>query len=397
GQYPNLDRDDAFNPFTGAFGRLNEGDDVLQVQGLLRLNTAGRVAPYVELGGAVVFGQGQEVDGDGILGYGPVAGGGLDFLVGRQLALFVGVQGQLVFPDDAVDSSDPGGVGLPVEDEADFDALTLYGGGLRYFFRPGATRVDAFIDCTTELTVGEAGQFTASVNEDASGPLTYTWAWGDGTTSSGLTASHAYSAPGTYTVTFTAEGPVNTDTETCLVSVLDLGEAPALASCRVSPSSVDLGEDVTVSATVTGSEPFEVSVDFGDGTVVEGLPATHAYEEGGTYTVTITATNAFGPDTCTVTVNVADECDEVTELNPVVVDFEWSSRSWEALGRRDGSIDVRRRGPGSCVVVTGCAEPRERDKLRLSERRAQEVMSHDVANGIDVSRLVARGRGEVPN
>ena len=108
GQYPNLDRDDAFNPFTGAFGRLNEGDDVLQVQGLLRLNTAGRVAPYVELGGAVVFGQGQEVDGDGILGYGPVAGGGLDFLVGRQLALFVGVQGQLVFPDDAVDSSDPG-------------------------------------------------------------------------------------------------------------------------------------------------------------------------------------------------------------------------------------------------------------------------------------------------
>src|SRR5690606_40366558 len=125
----------------------------------------------------------------------------------------------------------------------------------------------------------------------------------------------------------------------------DLGEAPALANCRVSPSSADLGEDVTVSATVTGSEPFEVSVDFGDGTVVEGLPATHAYDEGGTYTVTITATNACGSDTCTVTVHVADECDEVTELNTVFFDFERSSLSEEARSRLDENIDVLRRCP----------------------------------------------------
>src|SRR5690606_18343938 len=114
-------------------------------------------------------------------------------------------------------------------DEADFDATTFYGGGLRYFFRPPYTEVDATIDCAAELTVGEAGSFTASHNLDASEPLSFRWDFGDGTTGTGLTASHAYSAPGTYTVSFTAEGPANVDTETCLVTVI--AAPPSLASC----------------------------------------------------------------------------------------------------------------------------------------------------------------------
>src|SRR5690606_15664598 len=155
-----------------------------------------------------------------------------------------------------------------------------YGGGLRYFFRPPYTEIDARIDCNAELTVGEAGRFTGSYNQDASEPITFSRNFGDGTTASGLTASHAYGAPGTYTVSFTAEGPANVDTETCLVTVT--AEPTALAACRVSPSRIAPGQEVTVSATVTGTEPVDVTVDFGDGNTASSLPARHVYDELGT-------------------------------------------------------------------------------------------------------------------
>jgi chitodextrinase len=324
GQYPNLDRpmrlavgpsgpqpfptgDDGDCEDTGTC--LNESDAVPQAHLLFRYMPfpGWSFTPFVEFGGGIAFAPERTVDEDDTA-FGPTIGAGFDWLIGRQLSLFLLAETTFWFPDEGFDGSNPGGNSFPLGDEADFDNSNFYGLGLRYFFRPPITDVDVMIDCATEITVGEAGSFTASINQDATQPVTVTWDFGDGTTGSGMTTTHAYSAPGTYTVTATAEGPGNMDTETCLVTVVEPQIPPSLANCRVSPSSADLGEDVTVSASVTGSEPFEVSVDFGDGTVVEGLPATHAYEEGGTYTVTITATNAFGSDTCTVTVNVADEC-----------------------------------------------------------------------------------------
>jgi PKD repeat protein len=393
-----IECDDGSNPANPNAACLNDSESVPQIHLLFRYMPfpSWRISPFVEFGGGVALSNGRNPADE--TGYGPTLGGGLDWLLGRQFSLFLLAEGTMWFSDYAIDGSNPGGNALPAGDEADFDVTTIYGGGLRYFFRPPYTEVDATLDCVTELTAGEAGSFTAMVNQDASEPLTYTWNWGDGTTSSGLTASHAYSAPGTYTVTFTAEGPINTDTETCLVTVVEPQIPPALANCRVSPSRVELGENVSVTANVTGSEPFEFSVDFGDGTVVDGpLPATHAYDEGGTYTITITATNAFGTDTLTCTVTVADECDEVTELNTVFFDFEMSSLSAEARSRLDENIDVLRRCPDICVVINGYADPQERDKLVLSERRANEVRAYYIANGIDESRLMARGLGEAPN
>jgi outer membrane protein OmpA-like peptidoglycan-associated protein len=398
-QYENLDRTDYFNPVTGTTGQVNDGDDVIQAHALFRYMSwpQARFTPFVEFGGGVAFPSGRN-EADQV-GFGPTLGAGFDLLIGNQLSLFLLGQGTLWFPDDAIDGVNPAGNTVPFEDEADFDATTFYGGGLRYFFRAPYTRVEILdLDCAgaTELTVGESGTFTASVNTDASEPLTFTWNFGDGTTATGLSASHAYDAPGTYTVTFTAEGPANTATETCVVTVV--AAPPALANCRVSPSRVGAGENVTVSATLTGTEPFDVTVDFGDGTTANALPATHAYDEPGTYTVTITAANASGSDTCTVTVTVGDTfCEEVTELNTVYFDFEMSSLSAEARSRLDENIEVLRRCPDICVVINGYADPQEGDKLRLSERRAQEVMSYYVANEIDADRLTARGLGEAPS
>ncbi len=409
GRYSNINEGPVYNPTTGQISQapLNDSESFIQVHPLFRFMPfpGARFTPYVEFGGGFAYYTGGDRPSDASnTAYGPSIGGGFDLLAGRQLSLYIGALGSLWFPDDGFDFSDPdantqfSNSPAVLDDEADFDATILYNIGLRYFFRAPYTNVDATIDCATELTVGESGSFTAYVNENASEPLSFEWNWGDGATSPGLTASHAYSAPGTYTVSFTATGPANSDTETCLVTVVEPQIPPSLASCRVSPSRVDAGNQVTVSATVSGSEPFDITVDFGDGNTADSLPATHTYDEVGTYTVTITATNAYGSDTCTVTVTVGDSfCDEVTELNTVYFDYEMSALTAEARSRLDENIEVLRRCPDICVVINAYADDRERDKLRLSERRAEEVKAYYVANGIDESRILARGLGEAPD
>ncbi|MBK7148246.1 MAG: PKD domain-containing protein [Bacteroidetes bacterium] len=64
---------------------------------------------------------------------------------------------------------------------------------------------------------------SATVNQCPDGTL---WNFGDGTTASGITASHTYSSPGSYTITFSASGPCN---------------APAIVSQQVEVISVSVG------------------------------------------------------------------------------------------------------------------------------------------------------------
>jgi outer membrane protein OmpA-like peptidoglycan-associated protein/opacity protein-like surface antigen len=407
GRYSNINEPNGFAVGIGGGQQINDSESFIEIHPLFRYMPfpGGKITPFIELGGGIALYQetgndNRDATNTPKTSYGPTLGLGLDLLLGKQLSFFLGAQGSLWFPDDGFDGSNPGGLGLPFADEADFDATMKYGGGFRYFFRPPYTEVDATIDCTTDLIVGESGSFTAMINQDASEPLSFMWNWGDGTTSSGMTASHAYSAPGTYTVSFTAEGPANSDTETCLVTVMEPQIAPALSACRVSPSRANMGQEVTVSANVNSdvSEPYEISVDFGDGTTANSLPARHTYGDAGTYTVTITATNAYGSDTCTVTVNVGDTfCDEVTELNTVYFEYGMSALTAEGRSRLDENLEVLRRCPDICVVINAYADDSESDKLRLSERRAEEVKAYYVANGIDESRILARGLGEAPD
>ncbi len=397
GVYPQLD-DDVTNPATGQVGRLNEGKDALQIQALFRYSpfNAG-ITPYVTFGGSAVFGQGyQSANDDKIVGYGPTVGIGLEALLTRRLAFFLEGQSTFVFDDRAADNADPSSTNIGWSDAADFDNLNFYGGGFRFYFHNGVP-VSATIDCATELFVGDSGTFTAYSNDDATQPVEYMWDFGDGSTGMGMTTSHSYASEGTYTVSMTASNSVNRDVETCLVTVNRRPAPPVLASCRATPSRVGVGENVTINASVSG-DPATISVDFGDGSRATALPATHAYSAPGTYTVAISATNADGSDTCNVTVTVGDTfCDEVTELNTVYFDFDMSALTADARGRLDENIEVLRRCPNICVVINGYTDDVEQDKLRLSQRRADETRAYYVANGIAESRLRARGLGEAPD
>ncbi len=233
-------------------------------------------------------------------------------------------------------------------------------------------------------------------NEDATAPVTTSWQWGDGMTGSGMTASHAFSEPGTYTVTAMVMNEGGEDSESCLVTVNEPPIPPSLAGCRATPSRVNVGEEVSINATATEAE--EIDVDFGDGSSASTLPARHAYSETGTYTVTITATNEYGSDTCNITVTVGDSyCEDITELNPVFFGYGASTLTADARARLDENIEILRRCPDICVTIYGYTDDQESDEMRLSQRRADAVMEYYVSQGVDADRLRAEGRGQDPD
>ncbi|MEL6442776.1 MAG: PKD domain-containing protein [Bacteroidota bacterium] len=410
GSYPGLeefeDRPDFF---------ANDGDVVQHLEVLFRYVpfSNARLSPFVLLGGGFTLSTPDPLrpstnDADS-WGAGPVAGLGLDLVLGSRLSLFTELKGFLVMPDDAVDNNNPGenndgdaAFFNTDADDMDFDILGYGGIGLRLTFAPAITKVDATIDGPTSLLTGESGTYTAFVNDDATGPCEYTWDWGDGQTATGLTATHMYAEEGTYTVTFSAACKANTDVETLLVTVTAPPpppvEAPALANCTATPSEANLGEAVRFSATVTGTQPITFAYDFGDGSSANTLTATHTYAEEGEYTVTLRASNEAGSDQCTFVVNVVDRfCAEVSDLNTVYFDYGASSLTADAQGRLAENIEVLERCPNLCVVVSAYTDDRESDKLRLSERRAGEVKAYYMENGIDDSRIVSRGLGEAPD
>ena len=406
GMYHEVPMRDGVRFEDGEFADQEQSGQAYQLQGILRYAPlAGRISPFVELGGALVFGQGTEAGrnsgaaDDNIIGYGPVAGLGLDIALTSQLGFMLGAQSTLVFPDVALDNADPGAFG-DFEDDAAYDALTTLHGGLRYALRAPHTPVEIVrLDCPGELTAGDAGTFSLNTNPDATQPVSLSWDWGDGATGAGMTASHTYRTPGTYTVTARASGDYNDASQTCAVTVVEPQIAPVLSACRVSLAQVDLGESVTFSGTVNAdaTAPVSISLDWGDGTVDSNLPATHNYGQTGTYSAIATATNAYGSDSCQATVSVVQSaCFDVSELNSVNFEFGSSALTAEAVDRLEENLVLLSRCPDLCVLIQAYTDDREQDQLRLSQRRADAIRDYYVSGGIDFGNLRAEGRGADP-
>ncbi len=395
--------------------RFEDGEEVAQeqsgqayqLQGLLRyLPLAGRISPFVELGGALVFGQGTEAGrgngeaDDNIIGYGPVAGLGLDIALTSQLGFTLGAQSTFVFPDVALDNADPSAFG-DVEDDAAYDILSTLHGGVRYALRAPYTPVEITrLDCPAELTAGERGTFSLDTNPNATQPVSISWDWDDGTTGAGRTASHTYRTPGTYTVAAQASGDYNEAMSTCLVTVIEPQIAPVLSACRVSMTQVDLGESVSFdgSVNIDATAPVSISLDWGDGTMGSGLPAAHNYGQTGTYSVIATATNAYGSDSCQATVSVVQSaCFDVSELNSVNFEFGSSALTADAVARLDENLTLLSRCPDLCVLIQAYTDDREGDQLRLSQRRADAIRDYYVSRGVELGNLRAEGRGADPS
>lgn len=127
---------------------------------------------------------------------------------------------------------------------------------------------------------------------------TYGWTWGDGASGTGKTATHSYAAPGTYSVTLTVTDGGGSSSKTQTVTVAPPPVARFTASCSGLTCSFD--------ASSSTAQPMATySWTWGDNSTGTGKTATHTYGSWGTYTATLTVTDAGGSSSTrqTVTAN----------------------------------------------------------------------------------------------
>jgi PKD repeat protein len=165
------------------------------------------------------------------------------------------------------------------------------GGGSQGASSAPATVLVANAGGTYSGMVGMAIQFNGS---PIAPPLhqffTYSWSFGDGTTGTGVSPSHTYTRPGTYTVslTVTDAGLSGSATTTATVAA-----APPVAKAG-GPYSGAVGTAVNFSAngsTDPQGQALSYAWSFGDGTKGTGASPSHTYAAGGTYLVSLDVTN----------------------------------------------------------------------------------------------------------
>jgi len=144
---------------------------------------------------------------------------------------------------------------------------------------------------------GEVPLTVSFVDQSTGSPTSWSWDFGDTTTSTDASPSHTYTTPGTYSVSLTATGPQGTDTatQTDLVVVNPAGPTAGFAATPLRGESPLV---VTFTDLSTGNIT-SWSWRFGDGTTSSIQSPNHAYTTAGTYSVVLTVDGPEGPNTLT--------------------------------------------------------------------------------------------------
>jgi PKD repeat protein len=155
--------------------------------------------------------------------------------------------------------------------------------------------VAAFSASLTIVPVGQTVQFT---DQSENSPVSWTWDFGDGSSSALKNPSHAYANSGKYTVSLIVTNVSGSDTET-KTDYITAG-LPPNAGFTVSQANPKMNQSVTFTDQSTNA-PLKWSWDFGDKLTSQVQNPDHAYAATGKYTVSLTVTNPFGSDTETKT------------------------------------------------------------------------------------------------
>ncbi len=151
--------------------------------------------------------------------------------------------------------------------------------------------------------VGTTIQFT----DKSSGNITsWSWQFGDGTTSTQKNPSKVYSSAGSYNVKLTVSDGETSNSMTQTVNVV----ASLVADFSFSPASPTVGQEVQFLDNSLGS-PNSWSWDFGDGAKSTAKNPTHTYSQAGTFTVKLTISNGTSSATINKSLTVSSSSKRV--------------------------------------------------------------------------------------
>ena len=184
--------------------------------------------------------------------------------------------------------------GIGVWDPADHELVLAGGGG------PGSgSYTDVLsipltpvnVTAPLETDVGVVTNFTANAIGGAP-PYTFSWNWGDDTTTAGPLATHTYAAPNAYVVTLTVRGPASNPATWQREITVAADPVPKLVTA---PRGLDAGVPFSISATATGGvAPFRYSWSLSDGGTGHGATLNHTFATSGEYVLNLTTLDSVG-------------------------------------------------------------------------------------------------------
>lgn len=146
----------------------------------------------------------------------------------------------------------------------------------------------------------------ATFTNSSTDAATYAWSFGDGATSTAVSPTHTYAAPGSYLVTLeatSANNCVDVTSKTVNVRPNPVASFEVGNICEGSAATF-----INLSSIASGGLTY--SWDFGDGSPASTATSpSHTYAADGTYTVSLTATSAY---TCARTYSTTIEVFEPT-------------------------------------------------------------------------------------
>ncbi|HEU4319264.1 MAG TPA: S8 family serine peptidase [Acidimicrobiia bacterium] len=196
----------------------------------------------------------------------------------------------------------------------------LFGGDGTCAGEPGgnAAPLAQFSHHCTDLSC----QFTDESSDPDGSIVSWSWDFGQGSTSSEQNPTHVFAGPGDYDVTLAVTDDGGATTEiTMTIGVSDGPPPNGAPTASFTYSCVDLDCTFTNTSTDPEDDPLTYTWDFGDGNATSTVSPAHSYSTAGTYPVELTVSDGESSHTAAASVTVSDSA-PATEIggtvNPIV-------------------------------------------------------------------------------
>ncbi len=328
-------------------------------------------------------------------------GTGVDYNVSDAFSIGLGVKFRYlthVFTDFTGDKdivgSDPGQLDLP---------RGIFEGLLGFTYRFGGKCPEMVSTASADKTSG-AYPMEVQFQSSATGgcpEYTYAWNFGDGETSTEANPKHTYATMGSFNPSLTMTDAKG-NTSLASMPAITVNCPPMSASASGDATSGTAPFTVNFRGLADGGcAPFTYAWDFGDGTTSADQNPSHSYSIQGTFTTTLTITDAKGATAkSTVPVAVTSPLVPTTKKSVVLEGVNFKSGKAVLLPESEQILnhvaEILVANPDVNVEIGGHTDSdgSVSNNQKLSEMRANKVRDYLISKGVPAERLTAKGYGE---